>query len=101
MIIKGKMAVNKIEKARLFAGKKDTYLDFTMFVDENKEPDQYGNSGFISQDVTKEEREKNVRGPIIGNFKIINQGERRQSGGTSAKRTNPNDGPKEDSGIPF
>ena len=33
--------------------------------------DDYGNAGFISQDVTKEERQSGVRGEIIGNWKYI------------------------------
>lgn len=86
--------MNKIEKARLFQGKSALYLDATIFVDENKPADQYGNNGMITQDVSREEREKKIRGPILGNFKIINQGERRH-GGTSAKHTNPNDAPNE------
>lgn len=69
-MIKLKIAVNKIDKARLFKGKKDIYLDAVLF--ENRDgPDQFGNDGFIAQDVTKEEREAGTKGAIIGNFKII------------------------------
>ena len=65
-----KLDVTKIDKARLFKGQKGTYLDFTGFIDlENL--DQYGNSGFISQDVTKEEKDKGVQGNILGNTKVF------------------------------
>jgi hypothetical protein len=62
--------VTKIEKARLFKGKKGTYLDLTTFI-ETDQADQYGNHGFISQSVTKEERTQNVQTPILGNCKVF------------------------------
>jgi hypothetical protein len=68
--IRLKIDVTKIEKARLFKGQKGTYLDATCFIDINEE-DQYGNHGFIAQDVTKEEREAGTKGPILGNVKVF------------------------------
>lgn len=65
-----KIDVTKIEKARLFKGEKGTYLDLTTFIDTEQE-DQYGNHGFISQSVTKEEREQKVQTPILGNCKVF------------------------------
>jgi len=68
--IKLKINVSQIEKARLFAGKKGKYLDATVFVDiDNK--DQYDNNGMITQDVTKEEKDQGVNGPILGNVKVF------------------------------
>lgn len=62
--------VTKIDKERLYKGKKGTYLDLVTFVDlDNK--DQYDNNGFISQSTTKEERESGVQTPILGNVRII------------------------------
>ena len=65
-----KIDVTKIDKARLFQGKAAKYLDATVFI-ELDEFDQYGNSGMITQDVTKEERQQNVRGNILGNVKVF------------------------------
>jgi len=64
-----KIAVNKIEKERLFKGK-NTYLDATVFINLD-EKDQYGNSGMITQDVSKEEKAQGVQGPILGNCKVF------------------------------
>lgn len=65
-----KIDVTKIDKQRLFAGKKGTYLDATVFVDvDNK--DQYDNNGMITQDVTKEEKDSGVKGPILGNVQVF------------------------------
>ena len=68
--VRVKIDVTKIEKERLHKGQKGTYLDATCFIDINDE-DQYGNHGFIAQDVTKEEREAGTRGPIVGNVKVF------------------------------
>ena len=68
-IIRLKIDVTKIDKARLFKGKKGTYLDATLFL--NDEPGQYGDNGMITQDVSKEEREQGVKGAILGNATIF------------------------------
>ena len=65
-----KIDVTKIDKARLFAGKKGTYLDATIFIDLD-EADQYGNHGMITQNVTKAEKDAGERGAILGNGKIF------------------------------
>ena len=65
-----KLDVKKIDKARLFQGAKGTYLDFTGFIDLDN-LDQYGNSGFIAQDITKEEKDSGVQGNILGNSKVF------------------------------
>ena len=58
-----KIDVTKIEKERLYEGKKGKYLDATTFVDLD-ELDQYDNSGMITQDVSKEDKDAGVKGPI-------------------------------------
>lgn len=66
-----KIDVTKIEKERLFKGQKGTYLDAVLFLEDK--PDQYGQSGMIVQSVSKEERQAGVKGPILGNVKVIGQ----------------------------
>lgn len=65
-----KIDVSKIEKSRLFKGAKGTYLDATVFID-TAELDQFGNSGMITQDVKKEEKQSGVKGAILGNCKVF------------------------------
>ena len=65
-----KINVSMIEKARLFVGAKGKYLDATVFIDLT-ELDQYGNSGMITQDVSKEEKAAGGKGPILGNCKVF------------------------------
>jgi len=65
-----KIDVSKIDKARLFKGQKGVYLDATVFIDTDQ-LDQYGNSGMITQDVTKDEKQRGVKGNILGNCKVF------------------------------
>lgn len=65
-----KIDVSKIDKSRLYKGAKGTYLDLTTFVD-TVEQDQYENNGFISQSLTKEERDAGHKTPILGNVKVF------------------------------
>ena len=73
-----KIDVSKIDKSRLFKGKKGTYLDLTTFINLDEE-DTYGNHGFISQETTKEERESGIKTPILGNCKVFFQGDGQRS----------------------
>ena len=65
-----KINVNLIDKTHLFKGAKGTYLDVTLM--ENKGgTDEYGNDGFIVQDIGKEAREAGQKGNIIGNWRHL------------------------------
>ena len=69
MILKISIDVTKIDKKRLYKGKKGTYLNAAILLRD--EPDQYGNDGFIAEEVSKEERESGTKGTILGNVKRI------------------------------
>jgi hypothetical protein len=87
--------VTKIDKSALYEGKNGKYLSLVLF--DNKDGlDQYGNSGFVTQDIGKERREAGERGPIIGNWK--------ETGQTKPQQTAPISSPAYDedhSDIPF
>jgi hypothetical protein len=68
-ILKGSINLSKIDKAKIIAGAKGSYLNVSIMVKD--ELDQYGNIGFISQDTTKEEREQGIKGTILGNIKDL------------------------------
>ena len=91
-----KIDVTKIEKERLYEGAKGKYLDATTFVDLD-ELDQYDNSGMITQDVSKEEKDAGVKGPILGNCKVFWKSD------TQAKTPAPAPAPEKsfDDDIPF
>lgn len=62
--------VTKLDKSRFYKGEKGTYLSLTAFINLD-EKDQYGNAGFITQELSKEEREAKSQLPILGNSKIF------------------------------
>lgn len=64
--------VKKIDKAALFVGKKGTYLNLTL-MDNRDGTDEYGNDGFVVQDIGKERRQAGKRGMILGNWKTLGQ----------------------------
>jgi len=65
-----KINVSAMDMARLFQGSKGQYLDATVFIDIDQ-LDQYGNSGMITQDVSKDEKAQGVKGNILGNCKVF------------------------------
>jgi len=68
-IIRVSINIDQIDDAKLYHGKKGRYLDLTLFLKD--EVDQYGNHGFATQTISKEEREGGLKMPIIGNVKVV------------------------------
>ncbi len=69
-IITVKIDVRLLDKARFFEGKeknghKPLYADLVLI--PRREVGQYGDTHFVKQSVTKEEREAKLEMPIIGN----------------------------------
>lgn len=69
-LIKLNLNLAKIDKSMIYISPKTKakYLNLTVLLRE--EPDQYGNDGFVVQDVSKEQKEAGNKGPILGNAKI-------------------------------
>ena len=63
----GSINVTRIIKDHLVIGKNGKYLGFSFW--ENEQPDQFGNAGFVTQEISKEARDRGEKGPIIGNWK--------------------------------
>ena len=62
--------VTRIDKSALYEGKNGKYRSLVFF--DNKDgPDQFGNDGFVTQDLGKERRMAGEKGPIIGNWKEV------------------------------
>lgn len=59
-----KIDVTKIEKGRLYKGKKGTYLNLTIAIAD--EPDDYGNDITVWQEQTKAERENRDHRNFLG-----------------------------------
>lgn len=93
-----KIDVTKIDKEKLFKGTKGTYLDAVAFID-TETANQYGDHGMITQSVTKEDKDKGVKGAILGNGKIIWREE--GSASTAAPAQAAQEPAPFDSDIPF
>ena len=89
-----KIDVTKIEKARLFKSDKtgSIYLDAVMIETPNSEFADY----MIVQEVSKDERERGIKGNVLGNAKSLTPQPSRP-----AARPEPGPEPEPDSDIPF
>jgi hypothetical protein len=93
--------VTKIDKSALYKGAKGNYLNLTLM--ENKDgEDQYGNHGFIVQDIGKERRDAGERGPILGNWKHLKQRTQDKPDARNADKANAyQPQPEDGEDIPF
>ncbi len=62
-----KVDLSKIEKEHTHKGKKGEYVDMYIVPTPNS---PYGYDHMIVQSVAKDQREKGLKGPIIGNTKV-------------------------------
>lgn len=67
-LITASIDVTKFDKSKLVTGKKGTYANVTIWV--NEEPDQFGNDVSIQQSLSKEEREAGAAKVYLGNGKV-------------------------------
>ena len=72
------MDLTKIDKSRIRESEKGgKYANFTVFCDTEKVKDEYGNSGFVSQALNKQDFDNKRNGielpemPIIGKAKVV------------------------------
>lgn len=80
-MITAKINCTKITKSRLFKGKDGAmYLDIVLLPSPN---DKYGNDYMVIESITKEEREKGMKGVILGNGKNIGGGSTPQTGNSN------------------
>ena len=86
----------EIDPEHIIIGKNDKIVSVVLF--ENKDGrGKYGDDGFAVQGVSKELRDKGVRGKIIGNWRYTGQGA--SAGGNGGDRNNqPEDS---DDNVPF
>jgi len=62
-----KINVSKILKEHLFKGQKGTYLDCAIWPNKNG-TGEYGDTHYITQEISKEARDRGERGAIIGSL---------------------------------
>jgi hypothetical protein len=86
--------VTKFDKSKFVTGKKGTYANLTISV--NDEEDQFGNNVSVWEGQTKEEREAKADRNFLGNGKVVWDGD------GSAKKPAPKEAPAEpENDLPF
>lgn len=102
--IKLKLNVTRILKEHLYEGKNGKYLDLVVWPNKNG-PDQYGNTHFVCQELSKAARDAGEKGPIIGNLTlpVEETPPPRQAAPTRQQRqtTQHEQAEEEDDDIPF
>jgi hypothetical protein len=68
-IISGSIDLTKIDKSKIFEGKKGKYYPVTVVL--NNELGNYGDSGYIQTEQTKEERDAKQPKTFLGNVKVV------------------------------
>lgn len=87
--------VAKFDKSKFVTGKKGTYANITISV--NDEADQFGNDVSVWESQTKEERDEKANRNFLGNGKTIWSSEESSSKPSGKKAMATVD----DSGLPF
>ena len=68
-IISANIDLTKIDKAKIYEGKKGKYYPITIVL--NDELGQYGDSGYIQTEQNKEERDAKLPKSYLGNVKVV------------------------------
>ena len=68
-IISANIDLTKINKSKIYEGKKGKYYPITIVL--NDEPGQYGDSGYIMTEQTKDERDAKTQKEYLGNVKVV------------------------------
>lgn len=66
----GKLNLEKLDKSKFFKGKKGTYVDVIVWI--NDEKDSFGNIASVQQTLTKEERDAGAPKIYLGNLEDLN-----------------------------
>lgn len=92
-MITGQINVTKVNKERLFKGEKGTYLNVVLIETPNSKYGDY----MICESVSKEEREKGIKGATLGNAKIFKSRKQDSKPATASAPKPAND----DDEVPF
>ena len=108
MNLRVKIDVSKLDKTAFFKGAKGTFCDLVLW--ENDQPDEYGNTHSVKQDMGKERRGEKT--PYVGNAKPFGdakaapasrppQGRQTSQGGASPPPNDPSWIDDDSSDAPF
>lgn len=103
-IISANIDLTKIEKQKIYEGKKGKYYPITIVL--NDELGQFGDSGYIQTEQTKEERDSKAQKSYLGNVKVVwtngqNVNTAERDGGGSPQQQNFSQPPQPQDDLPF
>ena len=75
------------------------YLDVALFDNKDGQKSQYGDDGFVVQKVSKEARQRGEKGPIVGNWRFVE--EKQASTPAPAPKAAPKPADDDEDGVPF
>lgn len=84
-----KIDVSKLDKSAFFKGAKGTYVDITLW--ENDQPDEYGNTHSAKQDMGKDRRGEKT--PYVGNAKPFGEAGRDRTAAEARQGTRTSTAP--------
>jgi len=90
---------NKVAKEHCYQGKNGLYLDVALFDNKDGQKSQYGDDGFVVQKVSKEARQRGEKGPIVGNWRFVE--EKQASTPAPAPKAAPKPADDDEDGVPF
>ena len=101
-IIKTSINLDKIPKDKLVRGKKGTYLNLVVTI--NDDVDQFGNQGAVTVDQSKDDRDAGEAKIYLGNNKVVwtngeNVDPAPRDGGSTPSRPAPTKADEDD--LPF
>ena len=84
MILKASIDLTLINKDKIVSktrknGQPAKFYDVTIFLNDDGEVDQYGQSGTIKEGISLEERNAGVKATILGNLKIVGNNKPKQA----------------------
>ena len=68
-IISANIDLTKVDKSKIYEGKKGKYYPITIVL--NDELGQFGDTGYIQTEQTKEERDAKAPKSFLGNVKVV------------------------------
>jgi hypothetical protein len=101
-IISANIDLTKVDKSKIYEGKKGKYYPITIVL--NDELGQFGDSGYIQTEQTKEERDAKAPKSFLGNVKVVwsngsNVGPAPREGEPQQQQNAPQSAPEPD--LPF
>lgn len=98
----GSIDLSKVDENHFYVGKDGKKFMNIAIMENRNGTDQYGNDGMITQSVSKEDRAKGIKGPIIGNWRrVVSKSDPAPKTAPKAKSASASANPEGKDRVPF